>query len=98
MPKAPSIPNCNGIRATARELIALIWMATSSMARGGEEAIKVVDAWVPATGKVGADAPLLLTARNEADAADALLRVRCLLRICPKGIRLIAAKSSLRCG
>ncbi len=52
-------------------------MATSSMARGGEEAIKVVDTWVPATGKVGADAPLLLTARNEADAADALLRVRC---------------------
>ena len=77
MPKAPSIPNCNGIRATARELIALTWMATSSMARGGEEAIKVVDAWVPATGKVGADAPLLLTARNEADAADALLSVRC---------------------
>lgn len=31
----------------------------------------------PATGKVGADAPLLLTARNEADAPDALLRVRC---------------------
>ena len=44
MPKAPSIPNCNGIRATAREPIALMWMATSSMARGGEEAIRVVDA------------------------------------------------------
>jgi len=52
-------------------------MATSSKARGGEAAIKVVDTWEPATGKVGADAPLLLTARNEADAADALLRVRC---------------------
>jgi periplasmic copper chaperone A len=32
---------------------------------------------VPATGKVETDAPLLLTARNEADAADALLSVRC---------------------
>ena len=79
MPTAPSIRNRRGFRAAARELIivAVSWMASGSMARGGEETLKVVDAWVPVTDKVGADTPLLLTVRNEAGAADALLRVRC---------------------
>jgi periplasmic copper chaperone A len=79
MPTAPSIWNRGGYRAAACGLIvvAVSWMANGSMARGGEEMLKVVDAWVPATDKVGVDVPLLLTVRNEADAADALLRVRC---------------------
>jgi periplasmic copper chaperone A len=77
--RIPSILNRRGIPAAARGLIivAVSWMASGSMAHGGEETLKVVDAWVPATGKIGAVAPLLLTARNEADAADALLSVRC---------------------
>lgn len=52
-------------------------MAIGSTAYGGEATLKVVDAWVPVTDKVGADVPLLLTVHNEADAGDVLLRVRC---------------------
>jgi periplasmic copper chaperone A len=52
-------------------------MAIGSTAHGGEATLKVVDAWVPVTGKVGVDVPLLLTVHNEAEAGDALLRVRC---------------------
>jgi copper(I)-binding protein len=79
MPTAPLILNRRGIAAAARGLIiaAVSWLASSPMAHGGEEALRVVDAWVPVTDKVGADVPLLLTVRNEADVADALLRVRC---------------------
>ncbi len=79
MPTAPSIRNRKGIRAAACGLIivAVSWMASGSMARGGEETLHVVDAWVPTTDKVGADVPLLLTLRNDADAADVLLRARC---------------------
>jgi copper(I)-binding protein len=57
--------------------IAAIWAANGSKAHGGVETLKVVDAWVPVTDAVGADVPLLLTLRNEANTADALLRVRC---------------------
>jgi periplasmic copper chaperone A len=53
------------------------WPASSSIAHGGEAALRVLDAWVPAADKVGSDVPLLLTIRNDADAADALLRVSC---------------------
>ncbi len=79
MPTAPPILNRRRIPAAARGLIiaAVSWMTSGSMALGGEETLKVIDAWVPATDRVGADVPLLLTIRNEADAADALLRVRC---------------------
>jgi copper(I)-binding protein len=58
-------------------IAAASWMASSSIAHGGEKALEVAEAWVPVTDKVGADVPLLLTVRNEADAGDALLRVRC---------------------
>lgn len=79
MPTAPSIPNRRAIPAAACGLIiaAVSWMASGSMARGGEETLRIVDAWVPATEKVGTDIPLLLTVRNEADAADVFLRARC---------------------
>lgn len=52
-------------------------LASGSIAHGGEGTLKVAEAWVPVTGKVGTDVPLLLTVRNESDVADALLRVRC---------------------
>jgi periplasmic copper chaperone A len=78
-------PNCNGIRATARELIALIWMATNSMARGGEEAIKVVDAWVPAHGK---------SRGRCSTSSDRTQRSRC--RGCPLRVRCPVANFSER--
>ena len=55
----------------------VVSMAIGSLAHGGEAALKVADAWVPAAEKVGADVPLLLTIHNEAGPEDALLRVRC---------------------
>lgn len=68
-------------RCFAAAACGLIMTATSFLTSGatarGEEALHVVDAWVPVTDKVGSDVPLLLTIRNAADAADALLRVRC---------------------
>jgi periplasmic copper chaperone A len=79
MPTVLSVLRRGSMQAAARGLVivALSWTASGSVALGGEEGLKVVDAWVPATDKVGTDVPLLLTVRNEADAADALLRVRC---------------------
>jgi periplasmic copper chaperone A len=76
---APPTPYRLRIPAAACGLIivALSWMASGSVALAGEETLKVVEAWVPATDKVGGDVPLLLTIHNEADAADVLLRVRC---------------------
>jgi periplasmic copper chaperone A len=58
-------------------IVAVIAMAIGSVAHGGEAALKVADAWVPTTEKVGADVPLLLTIQNEAGPEDTLLRVRC---------------------
>ena len=66
------------MRGTACGFVAAVsLMAIGSVVHGGEAALKVAEAWVPATDKVGADVPLLLTVRNEAEAEDALLRVRC---------------------
>jgi len=56
---------------------ALSWMLSGSIALGGEGTLKVADAWVPATDKVGADVPLSMTVHNDADGADGLLRVKC---------------------
>ena len=41
------------------------------------DSLQIVDARVPADDKEGGDLPLTMTIRNEADSADALLRVRC---------------------
>jgi periplasmic copper chaperone A len=62
---------------TCAVIVALIAMAIGSVAHSGEATLKVADAWVPTTEKVGGDVPLLLTIHNEAGAEDALLRVRC---------------------
>jgi periplasmic copper chaperone A len=79
IPTASPIANRKAIPTTSRGLIiiAFSWIASGSISHAGEEGLKIVDAWVPATEKVGADVPLLLTIQNEADAADALLRVNC---------------------
>ncbi len=62
---------------TCGVIVAVIAMAIGTMAHGGEAALKIADAWVPAADKLGADVPLLLTVHNEAGPEDALLRVRC---------------------
>ncbi|WP_165445507.1 copper chaperone PCu(A)C [Bradyrhizobium uaiense] len=41
------------------------------------ESLAIVDARVPAIDKAGGDLSLTMTIKNEADSADALLRVRC---------------------
>jgi periplasmic copper chaperone A len=41
------------------------------------DAIRISDAWVLAADRVGGDVALSMTVKNEADAADALMRVRC---------------------
>jgi periplasmic copper chaperone A len=64
-------------RMTCGFIAAMGWMAASSMAHAGEAMLKVTEAWVPAAEKVGGDIPLLLTVRNDADAEDTLLRVKC---------------------
>ena len=51
-----------------------IWV-TPAVAEG--EAFVVTDAWVPAVDQVGRDIPLLMTIRNNNNAGDALMRVRC---------------------
>jgi copper(I)-binding protein len=42
-----------------------------------DEAIRISDAWVHAADQVGGNVALSMTIKNEADAADALMRVRC---------------------
>jgi periplasmic copper chaperone A len=41
------------------------------------EAVKISQAWVPPADHTGGDLPLSMTIKNEADTADALVRVRC---------------------
>jgi copper(I)-binding protein len=48
---------------------------TSSLAAG--DALLVTNARVPASDEVGVDLPLVMTIRNDAAEADAILRVRC---------------------
>jgi periplasmic copper chaperone A len=43
----------------------------------GDEAVKISDAWVHAATQVGGDVALSMTIKNEADVADAPLRVLC---------------------
>lgn len=62
---------------TCGVIVAVSAMAIGSMAHGGEATLKIADAWVPTTEKVGADVPLSLTIQNESGADDALLRARC---------------------
>jgi copper(I)-binding protein len=53
------------------------WIVIGSTAHSSEATLRVTEAWVSATDKVGSDIPLLLTVHNDAEAEDALLRVRC---------------------
>ena len=44
---------------------------------GATDTLKVTGARVPASDEIGVDLPLLMTIRNDAAEADAILRVRC---------------------
>jgi periplasmic copper chaperone A len=52
-----------------------LWLTPAFAAAG--EALQVTNARVPASDQVGIDLPLVMTIRNDATEADALLRVRC---------------------
>ena len=49
---------------------------TPAFAAAGD-ALQVTNAWVPASDEIGINLPLLMTIRNDAAEADAILRVRC---------------------
>ena len=57
-------------------LVAIGFWLTPGFAAAGD-ALQVTNARVPASGEIGIDLPLLMTVRNDAAEADALLRVRC---------------------
>ena len=52
-----------------------LWLTPGFAAAG--DALQVTNARVPASDEIGIDLPLLMTIRNDAAAADAILRVRC---------------------
>ncbi|WP_083519114.1 copper chaperone PCu(A)C [Bradyrhizobium jicamae] len=62
-------------RFLALGLVAGLGLTPSYAAAG--EALQVTNARVPASDEVGVDLPLVMTIRNDAAEADAILRVRC---------------------
>jgi hypothetical protein len=70
MPRARLIPNSKRIRALI--IGAVGWTATGTLALGGEPALRVSEAWVPATEKTGTDVPLLMTVSNDNESASRL--------------------------
>jgi periplasmic copper chaperone A len=53
-------------------------LLTAGLVFGAQgEGLIVSDAWVPTADEVGRDIPLLVAIRNDTDAPDALMRVRC---------------------
>ena len=74
-----SIPNQHRIAtfAGAAVLVLHLGAAISPAHSAGGEAVKISDAWVHAAEQVGGNVVLSITIKNDADIADALLRVRC---------------------
>jgi hypothetical protein len=64
------------IRRLAVGMLGLTAMTTVSPGLANE-ALKISDAWVHAAEQIGGNVVLSMTIKNEADAADALMRVRC---------------------
>jgi periplasmic copper chaperone A len=52
-------------------------MQTDQLFGAAAEAVRISQAWVAPAERVGGDLPLLMTIKNESDAPDALVRVRC---------------------
>ena len=72
------IPNqhCIATFAGAAVLVLQLGAAITPAHSAGGEAVKISNAWVAAE-QVGGNVALSMTIKNEADVADALLRVRC---------------------
>ena len=62
-------------RLLALGLVAGVALTPGFAAAG--DALQVTNARVPASDEIGTDLPLLMTIRNDATEADAILRVRC---------------------
>ena len=62
-------------RFLALGLVAGVALSPAFAAAG--DALQVTNARVPASDEIGIDLPLLMTIRNDAAVADAILRVRC---------------------
>jgi copper(I)-binding protein len=62
-------------RLLALGLVAGVALTPAFAAAG--DALQVTNARVPASDEIGTDLPLLMTIRNDATEADAILRVRC---------------------
>ena len=72
------IPNqhCIATFAGAAVVVLQLGAAITPAHSAGGEAVKISNAWVAAE-QVGGNVALSMTIKNEADVADALLRVRC---------------------
>ena len=71
------IPNQHCIATFAGAAVVVLQLgAAITPAHSGGEAVKISNAWVAAE-QVGGNVALSMTIKNEADVADALLRVRC---------------------
>ena len=71
------IPNQRCIATFAGAAVVVLQLgAAITPAHSGGEAVKISNAWVAAE-QVGGNVALSMTIKNEADVADALLRVRC---------------------
>jgi copper(I)-binding protein len=64
------------IRSIAAGILVFAAMIVVSAVQAAE-AIKISDAWVHAADQAGSNVALSMTIKNEADSADALMRVRC---------------------
>jgi copper(I)-binding protein len=55
----------------------VLQLETSINPAQADEIIAISDAWVPANEQAGSNVALSMTIKNQSDAADALVRVRC---------------------
>jgi len=58
-------------------LFAFVVCGFGQVCTAGGEGLTISNAWVPAVSKIGGDVPLLASVRNENNAPDALMRIRC---------------------
>lgn len=71
-----------GVHRTWLSAFAAVGFLTATFGFGAPavaagELLRVSNAWTPPADREGADLPLLMTVTNDADSADALVRVRC---------------------
>ncbi len=68
----------NRSQAVATAFVAMVvQLAGAPAASAGSETLSITNAWVHAADQVGGNLALSMKIKNEADTADALMRVRC---------------------